>query len=748
MPKISIIVPVYNAEKYLRQALDSVVNQTLKDIEIICVDDCSTDGSFDILQEYASKDERFVVLKQEQNQGQGVARNRALDIAKGEYIMFLDSDDWYELDACESAYEQISKNNNDFVIFNYNIYDENKNPKIFELKYTLKPYENFLSHSAFELKDVKNNFMLNGFICNNKIFSRKLIEDNNIRYSNTRLCEDNIFYLKTILRAKYISIINKCLFNYRRGHSSSLNNVSLREDVITSEEYCYEEMKKNCKNEVFLNFYLERTIRKLVRFYEKFSKIDSAISKDYYEKIRKFAIRLHESENLYKFKDFEYYNTFMNIVNKPYNVFSNNNNTDCCMIINFWSAINYGAILTCYGVQCLAEKLGKNAKVINYIGYPKSVNCKNFKKSFAYNFAKKYMNLTKEVKTYDDFYKLNNRCDTFITGSDQVWRNNCATGVLNNELNWTIFFLDFVRSNKRKLSYAASIGREEIPGTPTDLEKINFYLSQFDDISVRENRVVELLKENFNINSTQLVDGVFHIPVELLNEMTNEYKANEKYIGVFTLPYFKTQTWYKDILDKISAKLNLPIKEFDWDYTTPVEEWLAFIKNSEFMVTDSYHCTIFSIIFNKNFIQVKNNPKAQSRFDSIFKILDIQNKIVSESDIQIDIDELLKPLDWESINNKIQEEKLRAENWMKQAFEKPIENKPVYPNFLETNKPQKQNTEIDIETLKLILNRNKIKRKYLVYKILVNLTFGKKREYYKKKKKELKALIKKIKSYT
>ena len=415
-----------------------------------------------------------------------------------------------------------------------------------------------------------------------------------------------------------------------------------------------------------------------------------------------------------------------------------------CMIINFWSAINYGAILTCFGVQCLAEKLGKNAKVINYVGYPKSVNCKDYKKSFSYNFAKKYLNLTNEVKTYDDFYKLNKNCETFIAGSDQVWRNSCSKPLLKNDLSWTIFFLDFVRSNKRKLSYSASLGTNEVSGSPTDIEKMNFYLSQFDDISVREDRGVELLKENFNINSTQVLDGIFHIPLGLLEKMAEEYSSNEEYIGVFTLPYFKTQTWYKEVLDKISDKLNLTIKEFDWDYTTPVEKWLSFIKHSKFMITDSYHGTLFSIIFNRPFIQIKNAPKVQSRFDTIFNIFNIQKKTVSKFDIEINYDELLKPLDWEFINNKIEEEKLKAENWMKQAFEKSIENKPVYPNFLENKIFEKKEQDIDNETLALLLNKNKIYCNYLRCKILANLTFGKKREHYKKKKKELKAQVKKI----
>ena len=116
MPKVSVIIPVYNVEKYLHQCLDSVANQTLKDIEIICVNDCSKDNSLDILNEYAKKDSRIKIINFEENKGPGVARNAALDIAQGEYIMFLDPDDWYELNACETAYNQIVENNNDIVV--------------------------------------------------------------------------------------------------------------------------------------------------------------------------------------------------------------------------------------------------------------------------------------------------------------------------------------------------------------------------------------------------------------------------------------------------------------------------------------------------------------------------------------------------------------------------------------------------------------------------------------------------------
>ena len=108
--KVSVILPVYNASDYLHQCMDSIVGQTLKDIEIICVDDGSTDNSLDILKEYEQKDKRVKVIQQK-NAGAGAARNNGLSIATGEYLSFLDSDDFFEPDMLEKAYEKAKEEN-------------------------------------------------------------------------------------------------------------------------------------------------------------------------------------------------------------------------------------------------------------------------------------------------------------------------------------------------------------------------------------------------------------------------------------------------------------------------------------------------------------------------------------------------------------------------------------------------------------------------------------------------------------
>ena len=130
-PKISIIIPVYNVEKYISQCLDSAINQSLKDIEIIIVDDCGSDKSMDIAYEYAKNDNRIKIIKNKQNQGPFTSRNNAVLAANGEYLVFLDSDDFLDLKACEIAYNATKDGYYDIIKFNAYNY-ENGNATIFD----------------------------------------------------------------------------------------------------------------------------------------------------------------------------------------------------------------------------------------------------------------------------------------------------------------------------------------------------------------------------------------------------------------------------------------------------------------------------------------------------------------------------------------------------------------------------------------------------------------------------------------
>ena len=175
-PKVSVIIPVYNTERYLRQCLDSVVNQTLRDIEIICVDDGSTDGSLEILREYQAKDERIKILSQEKSNA-GNARNLGLSIAEGEYLSFLDSDDFFELTMLEHMFACAKSGNVDIVVCEMKVYYEDTGDAVSVSWHIKKEY--LPAKTFFSFKDIKRN----SFLCIisyawDKLIRRKLVTEN------------------------------------------------------------------------------------------------------------------------------------------------------------------------------------------------------------------------------------------------------------------------------------------------------------------------------------------------------------------------------------------------------------------------------------------------------------------------------------------------------------------------------------------------------------------------------------------
>lgn len=286
MPKVSIIIPVYNVEHYLREALDSVVNQTLSDIEIICIDDCSTDGSYRILEEYAKTDSRFVVLKQEYNQGQGVARNRGINIAKSPYIMFLDPDDWFELDACERAYNQISKNNDDVVFFNSQTCDEDGN--LISVDKKLKPYKKYLDGRSFSLKKIKKNFIKGKIACWSRIYNTEFMRKHDIYFPEVRRSEDVEFSIKIYLEAEKVSVANFTLLNYRKCSYSPDKHRLASENVYDALKRSFELVMKKQDNKYILKHFLVYAIKLCVTRYFGIKTDKLNYNANVYQKAREF----------------------------------------------------------------------------------------------------------------------------------------------------------------------------------------------------------------------------------------------------------------------------------------------------------------------------------------------------------------------------------------------------------------------------------------------------------------------------
>ena len=212
--KISVIIPVYNASDYIGGCLDSIINQTMKDIEIICVNDGSTDDSLSILNEYAEKDKRIRVITQE-NAGAGAARNNGLKYAVGEYLSILDSDDFFERDMLEKAYNEAKNNDADIIVFACDLYDNNEK-SYRPCKYAI--HENLLpDKSPFAGTDVeKDIFKLFVGWAWDKLFKRSFIEEYGLTFQEQRTTNDMLFVFSAVVKAERIVTYPEVLAHHRR----------------------------------------------------------------------------------------------------------------------------------------------------------------------------------------------------------------------------------------------------------------------------------------------------------------------------------------------------------------------------------------------------------------------------------------------------------------------------------------------------------------------------------------------------
>lgn len=229
MPKVSVIIPVYNVEKYLRECLDSVVNQTLQDIEIICINDGSTDNSLEILKEYAKRDERIDIIDSI-NKGVSTARNLGIDKSQGKYIIFVDSDDWLEPDCIAKAFDNITKTKADILCYGFNIIDNLQKQKCWHFEIIknncLKPEYNIQALKPF-LTYVWD-----------KIYRAEFIKKNQIYFpENISTAEDGIFNLFCLYKKPKYIFLPQLFYNYRTNNKNSATNQL--ENVILSDSIAF-----------------------------------------------------------------------------------------------------------------------------------------------------------------------------------------------------------------------------------------------------------------------------------------------------------------------------------------------------------------------------------------------------------------------------------------------------------------------------------------------------------------------------
>lgn len=266
MTKLSIIVPVYNVEKYLPKCLESLIKQTLKDIEIICVNDGSIDNSLAILKEFASKDSRIKIID---NQHQGVAktRNTGIEQSTGEYIGFVDSDDYIDIDFFEKLYNSATKSNSDIAIAS--ILKHKTFFNIYNAKYT-KEETAITIQDKIKLCEDKKHFF---FYAWNKIYHSGFIKENNIKFSEGQIYEDVMFAIKALYYSNKIISVYGTKYHYIE-HENSLTKYKDKtgekeQDLIKAysdlQEFCN---SKNIEISERLNYYTKENFGFILNLYK------------------------------------------------------------------------------------------------------------------------------------------------------------------------------------------------------------------------------------------------------------------------------------------------------------------------------------------------------------------------------------------------------------------------------------------------------------------------------------------------
>lgn len=225
-PEVSVVIPVYNVENYLRLCLDSLINQSLREIEIICVDDGSTDSSPEILREYAARDARIQIISQK-NGGPGNARNHGLSIARGNYTAFLDADDWFERDMIMAMLNTARKTKSDITICRAERFDDLTGQAL-DSAWMLK--ERYLPGLVFSPGEIAEHlFQFTYGMVWDKLYSTLFLKNKGLVFPALCCAEDTAFVYKSLLVAERIAVLPEVKVHYRVNRRSSVSNSFVRQ---------------------------------------------------------------------------------------------------------------------------------------------------------------------------------------------------------------------------------------------------------------------------------------------------------------------------------------------------------------------------------------------------------------------------------------------------------------------------------------------------------------------------------------
>ncbi len=351
---------------------------------------------------------------------------------------------------------------------------------------------------------------------------------------------------------------------------------------------------------------------------------------------------------------------------------------------------NYGGILQAYALQEALKRLGNKVYIIDSENKKKPSSLEMFKRYTKRSIQKFLLRKNVEIfrekrikeeypivarhtnKFIESYFKnivhlekikadKSFELDAIIVGSDQIWRPRYYYAIENA-------YLDFVKDRElRRISYAPSFGTDAWEYSEAQTKLCKSLLGKFDNVSVREDSAVQMVKKNFGRDAVHVLDPTMLLQPEDYQKVVGQ--VDNKYSGSGITYVLDNSGEKKEILDEVSARiglsfspLNVQIGENGPDVTSriapPVENWLQGFAEADFVITDSFHASVFSILFNKPFIVVANKTRGTSRMSSLLKMFGMEDRLVeNKSDLPT---EDLKAIDWEIVNAKL--DSLRAQS--------------------------------------------------------------------------------------
>ncbi len=308
-PKVSIIIPVFNTERYLQQCLNSVVSQSLHEIEIICINDGSTDNSWNILREFEKKDPRFILLNNYTNRGSAIARNSAIQQATGEYLGFVDSDDWIKPNMYEELYSSATKYSSDLIICENLLYNQ-ETETFWQPQYCKLPIAEHFKQRSFHWTQITDTLFKINSGPTNKLYKREFVKLIGAKFADKLRYNDIYFVYKCILRAEMISVIPNPLYVYRYLRPGSITAQSgiVHFDIFQVMNLLEKEIYPFKENQKLYSVFQKYKIRE---YFLHYNLLESKLKAEFLKKI-KFEIYNNSNDNKLTSK-FSYLLIFINL---------------------------------------------------------------------------------------------------------------------------------------------------------------------------------------------------------------------------------------------------------------------------------------------------------------------------------------------------------------------------------------------------------------------------------------------------